>query len=159
MTETSPDEDQTPATSREAIEPPVMILCDWAEVLNGKLYVMGGGIEVIWSIPGAATMLSIGLLIRVGWNDTNRQMKLRVGLLNEDGAALPGPDGQPFAIMGEIEVGRPAGVRPGSTITVPLAMRIPPMLLPDGGYRFEMYLDERLTGAISFTVRPQKGSS
>ena len=68
-----------------------LLLCDHAEAIGGKLYINGGGWNVLLR-PGAPVNLSLAILIEVPWDEANTQHRLRAYLLTEDGepvAAAP----------------------------------------------------------------------
>ena len=54
-----------------------LLLCDYAEAINGKLYIMGGG----WTIcaPGPRNM-AVAIRVLVPWSDTNKQHNLALML-------------------------------------------------------------------------------
>lgn len=132
----------------DTTDSPVFLLCDWAEVVNGKLYIGGGGFSQV--LAGSPVSLSLALLIYVRWHETNKPRHIRIALLDEDGEALKDAEGQPFSITGDIEMGRPPGTKPGSVFPAPLAFRLPPMVLPLGGYRFELHIDDVIRSSASF---------
>src|SRR5438093_11045357 len=96
-----------------------MMLADYAQAVNGKLYIMGGG----WSITGPMPSPSaIAIKIEVPWNETNRKHNLKVELLDTEyhPVSVPTPAGNaPLIIRGEFEVGRPPGLIPGSALDAP----------------------------------------
>jgi hypothetical protein len=81
-------------------------VADFAEAINGKLYVMGGGIGVMFAptFPHQVRV-SIAAILRVPWGDTNRRFPIRAWLENSDGDELE------YRLEGQIEAGRPAGGR------------------------------------------------
>ena len=109
-----------------------IMLADFAQAVNGKLYIMGGG----WSLTGPLPSPSaIAIKVEVPWNDTNRKHSLKLELLDGDyrPVSAPTPDGQaPVAISGEFEVGRPPGMMPGTPIDIPFAFNLPPFPLEPG---------------------------
>ena len=109
-----------------------LMLADYAEAVNGKLYIMGGGRTVTG--PGPAPF-AIAVLIEIPWDETNRRHVLRVDLVDGDGrpVMVSTPTGErPVEIDGGFEVGRPAGLKPGMPQTVPVAMNIGPLPLEPG---------------------------
>jgi hypothetical protein len=78
---------------------PYLILCDFAEVINGKLYVMGAGVDQVVMI-GAPANLALGIMLSIPWAETNTPQQVKVQLVTEDGEVLPGADGEPFSIEG-----------------------------------------------------------
>jgi len=133
-----------------------MLLCDAAEASEGKLFILGGG----WTITGPGPSPSaVALLIEVPWDQANHRNKLVLELLNEDGQPViqPGPIPVPARVETEFEVGRPAGIAPGTPLTVPLAVSIGPMqLTPGGRYYWKLTLngESHEDWRLPFSVRP-----
>ena len=133
------------------------LLADHAQALNGKLYMMGGG----WNImgPGPLTAALAGI-VELDWDEANRPRHLRIELLTEDGrpVTIPTPTGdRPVVIDGNLEVGRPPGTRPGTSFNVPIAINIGPMPIPpDGRYvwRFTIDGESRDEWRLPFSTRP-----
>jgi len=66
-----------------------ILLCDAAEAVNGKLYILGGG----WSVTRPAPAPSaLAVKIDVPWTDAYRKIPLIVELLTEDGPQVRVPD-------------------------------------------------------------------
>jgi hypothetical protein len=109
-----------------------MMLADHAQVAEGKLFVSGGG----WSLAGPGPFTSgVALLFSIPWERTNRKTTFSLRLVDADGHPViqPGPLGeQPIQVGGQFEVGRPAGVPPGTEINVPIAINTGLLQLPPG---------------------------
>ena len=66
-----------------------LILADWAEVINGKIYVQGGG----WSAINAQSPLPVSRTVaiavspRVEWHETNQPHDLVIRIIREEGQA------------------------------------------------------------------------
>jgi hypothetical protein len=109
-----------------------MLLADAAEAVNGKLYILGGG----WSVAGPeAVQSAIALKIEVPWDQANRRHSIVLSLQNADGhpVVLPTPDGErPVEIRGDFEVGRPAGLTPGTPLDAAVAINLGRIPLPPG---------------------------
>ncbi|EFC82243.1 hypothetical protein FrEUN1fDRAFT_4632 [Parafrankia sp. EUN1f] len=68
-----------------------MILCDAAQVSEGKLYILGGG----WNLVGPSPAPSaLGLLIEVPWDRANSPFTLQLELHDQD-AHQPSSPGRP----------------------------------------------------------------
>lgn len=140
-----------------------MLLADSAQAVGGKLYILGGG----WNIIGPApSPFAIVLLIDVDWNEANQQHALRLELLDEDGQAvqIPGPTGgdQPCVINSNFEVGRPPGVRPGTSLSVPIAINMGPIpLQPDSRFVWRCNVNGNTdeNWQVAFSTRPDQSSS
>jgi hypothetical protein len=134
-----------------------LMLADSAQAVEGKLYILGGG----WSLVGPEpTPMAIALKIEVPWDETNRRHTWKLELLDSDGRAVAVPgDSEEAAIEigGEFEVGRPAGVKPGTPIDLPLAINLTPLPLEPGGrYVWKLSIDDRTEAdwQLAFSTRP-----
>jgi hypothetical protein len=111
----------------------MMLLADSAQEVNGKLYILGGGWNIIGFPPGPS---AVALHIHVPWDRANAQHSWLLELLDHDSepVTVPGPAGeQPLRVGGGFEVGRPPGVPYGSELGVSLAVTLGPLPLPAGG--------------------------
>ena len=106
-----------------------MLLADFAQVADGKLTVVGGG----WSLTGPEPApFGIAILVHVPWDQANRRHLLRLELLDADGeqVLVTTDDGDEAPIVFfddiEFEVGRPAGIKPGTPLELPLAITSEP---------------------------------
>lgn len=135
-----------------------MLLADSAQAVGGKLYILGGG----WSIAGPGPFPSaIAALIQVPWTETNVKHTFTLNIVDSDENALlvPTPFGeQAFQIKSEFEVGRPAGVKPGTPIDVPIAINLGALpFKTDTKYLWRLVIDEDTTKSAdcAFYIRPQ----
>ena len=84
-----------------------MLLCDAAQVADGKLYILGGG----WSMTGPDPVPSaVALKIDVDWNEAGSPHHWELFLEDADGqpVMLETPDGlQPVEVRGEFTVAQP----------------------------------------------------
>jgi hypothetical protein len=113
-----------------------MMLADSAQAVGGKLYVLGGG----WSFTFPGVPGAVAGIVTVPWSETNRRHVLEFNLVDDRGAAVRVPTGRgdfaPLVIRSEFELGRPPGVRPGSSFTNPIAINY--MTLPlEAGRSYE----------------------
>lgn len=135
-----------------------LLLCDYAVVENGKLYVSGGG----WSFTGPTpTAMALAVLIHVPWDRANSEIAFELTLSTEDGHPVvqrgPTGDEQPVSLGGTFEVGRPPGTTRGTELNAPLAINIGPMpLVPGSRYVWRLELDGRSDDdwVLPFQVRP-----
>lgn len=119
-----------------------LLLCDFAQVAEGKLSVLGGG----WNIKGNGTPMALGAVIEIPWSETNQPHRWAVRLVDADGhpVTVSGGDGQPFELTvgGQVEVGRPPGFPAGIPQSVPVAINFGPVPLGfSQRFRFILEID------------------
>ncbi len=139
-----------------------LLLADFAQVVNGKLYIMGGG----WSVTGPNPVPSaIAIKLEVPWDEANKPHKLKLVLVDADGRPVivrtPAGD-KPLELGGDFEVGRPPGVPPGVSLDIMLAYNIAPLpLQPNGRYVWRVFIDEdsKDDWQVAFTTRPAQKAS
>lgn len=129
-----------------------IMLCDFAEEVNGKLYIMGGGWSRFMKVRPVIDM-SIAAKLLVPWVETNRPHNLTVGLFTADGSPVTqGAERQVVQLGGQLEVGRPPGLKEGTEIDVPLAFRFEDLQLEAGRYRWELHVDSKPITDVTFDV-------
>jgi hypothetical protein len=133
-----------------------MLLCDAAQVADGKLYVLGGG----WSMTGPDPVPSaIALKIDVDWHEAEVPHHWELFLEDADGRPVmveTAEGSQPVEVRGEFTVTHPPGVPEGSPIDVALAVNLGPIpLAPGTRFVWRLMIDgEALAGAsLGFTTR------
>ena len=132
-----------------------LLLCDHAQEVAGKLYVLGGG----WSIyRGAPVTMGLAVKISVPWDAANMPHDFAARLVTEDGLdpVLPNAEGGAGAarveFQGRFEAGRPAGLAPGSELDAPFAVNIAGLPLAPGRYEWQVEIDQEVVGRVPFTV-------
>src|SRR5450759_171351 len=93
-----------------------MLLCDHAEAINGKLYIMGGG----WSVcpPGPRNM-TLAVKILVPWDEANEEHRFRVSLMDDAGNIVElGEPPKAVVHEGQLVVGRPPRIKKGTPLDV-----------------------------------------
>ena len=129
----------------------VMLLCDYAEELGGKLYIMGGGWSHLYT-PRQPSSMALAIKLSVPWTQANEPHSLGIRLLTQDGKPVPNEQGEDIALMGKVEVGRPPGLRPGTNLDLPIAARFNSLVLEPGTYRWDLEIDETLMASTPFDV-------
>jgi Family of unknown function (DUF6941) len=133
-----------------------VLIGDYARAVENKLDVIGAG----WTHTGpGAVNFGIGIIVSVSWDEANTKHHFVLDLLDADGRAVMAPDGsQPLlhAEFAEFEVGRPPGMRPGTSQNVALALNVAGMPLP-AGERYQLRLvpdgDEDAAVSVAFETR------
>jgi hypothetical protein len=127
-----------------------IILCDAAEVSNGKLYVLGGGWTHLLK-PNQLTNVALAIIVRVPMDEAGRQHKLEVSLLKDDGEPVRLGD-DPVRVEGAFEVARTAGVKAERELIAPVAVQFGLMLSP-GDYVWELQINGERAAQASFWVQ------
>lgn len=113
-----------------------LLLADRAEAVNGKLYMVGGGFDRVGvtSLPASANFdVAIGAM--VDYNETNEPHTFELRLENVDNDVVLGPIG------GQVEVGRPPGMKPAQSQRVMIVIRGPFPIPAPGEYAWVAVLD------------------
>ncbi len=148
----SPSELDAPPSELDA----TVLLADSAQVAEGKLYILGGGITVVGPRPQP---LGIAIRIQVPWDRANISHQWQLDLLDEDGHPVIANNGKPVMVAGRFEAGRPAGLRAGTPLSVPLAINFATLPVTAGsGYTWRLSIDDqtRTNWRAGFSVRPPK---
>lgn len=134
-----------------------LLLCDAAQAIGGKLYILGGG----WSITGPdPASMALALKIEVPWDQANRRHRLELSLVDGDGnqVMLPTQVGEaPVRIQADFEVGRPPGLTPGTPLDYVLAINMESFLIPPGGrYEWRLSIGGHTEDdwRVAFSTRP-----
>jgi uncharacterized protein DUF6941 len=85
-----------------------LMTADWAEAVNGKLYLGGGGFDTVFApqFPTVVRFFIAGMLV-VPWKDTNRRFPLQGSVETADGEPLE------WRMDGQVEAGRQPGRKAG----------------------------------------------
>jgi hypothetical protein len=137
-----------------------MILCDAAEEVGGKLYILGGGFtHVLAQAGGPATLnMALGVVVAVPWTETNTPHPIEVSLVSEDGDLIS-IDDREVKTGGKLELGRPVGVKPGSDLNAVLAFRFNGLVLEPGGYVWQLDIGSTTEARTPFwVVDPTQGA-
>jgi hypothetical protein len=117
-----------------------LLLANHAEVVNGLLYVSGGG----WTdhhrpvLPNGefpASHIGIVAIVTIPWNETNHAHRLVIRLAGVDGKEL-------VRVEANFNVGRPPTVPPGSSQPMPLAFPLDVKFAQAGEYQLVAEIDE-----------------
>lgn len=136
-------------------------LADTVDKVNGKLYVLGAGWNVIVAsrVPMRHPRIGIGLLIRVPYTETDTHHDLSVRLEDADGAILAvadhptDPAKKLHSLDHRFQIGRPAQLPPGAEQVVPMALNISGLGFADyGNYRFVVTIDSQESALLPIAV-------
>ncbi len=128
------------------------LLCDSAQVApDGKLYILGGGWAISWA-PDQPLKMSLAIMVAVPWNSANQRHKLQIDLLTGDSEPVPTPTGESVRAEGDLEVGRPPGMKPGSDLNACIAIPFDGLILPASDYVWIIQINGKEEARIPFRV-------
>lgn len=124
-------------------------LCDFAEVREGLLFALGGGITRLWRDAFPASMeASLALLLELHQTEGATQHQLQVLVQGEDGQRV-----------GEVKAAFQMGaaeVDVGENLLLPIALDLRPARLPaSGSYTVEIVIDGTHQRTIQFKALPR----
>jgi hypothetical protein len=115
-----------------AMEIDYMVLAEHAEVVGGKLYLMGGGWDTM-HVPDAPANVRVMVAagIRVDWDETNAQIPIGIRVDDDDAQEI-------FRLDGQMNVGRPPNLLPGTSQLSQMTFAIQAAFKSLGGYRITL---------------------
>ncbi len=123
----------------ESVRLDFLLVANHVEVINGLIYVSGGGWtehrRPVTPQGPALSHLGIGVSVLVPWTATNQPHTLKIVIEDEDAAPLLNIDGQ-------INVGRPSTLPAGSEQSVLLGFPLNILFPHAGTYRAVASVDE-----------------
>ncbi|MEO9256573.1 MAG: hypothetical protein ABI305_13620 [Tepidiformaceae bacterium] len=126
-----------------------VLLADYAEVVGGKLYLMGGGWDTntVNELP-AALRLAVALGLRIEWDETDLLIPVLIRIEDDDGREY-------LRMEGSIQTTRPADLPDGATQLSQLAANLPLTLPSAGGYNVRVLAgsgDNEVQRSLPFRV-------
>jgi hypothetical protein len=135
-----------------------MLLCDGAHAVGGKLYILGGGWSILTKIQPRATM-ALAIKLTVPWSRANERMHIAAALITDQGEEVTQAEEQPVRAEGDLELGRPPGLRHGTPLDATLVMNFEGLDLEVGGYVWELRVGDDLAARIPFQVVKPQGAA
>ena len=123
-------------------------LCDFAEVREGLLMAVGGGITRLWRDQYPASIgASLAMLVDLSPSDLN--------VKHDIVAAIQGPDQPVGELRVEFQTGGGQDLQAGESVVAPLAIDLRPVQLPGpGSYSINISIDNEFVRAVSFVAQP-----
>lgn len=129
----------------------VALLADAVQASRGKLFILGGGWDVLTvrSLPARHPSMGIGLRLRVPWGWPGEALKLDVELQDQDGGAvLPG------TLSAPVPVRRPPQLPEGHDVSLVRALTFTNVVFrSEGAYSFVISIDGETKERLRFLVR------
>jgi hypothetical protein len=137
-----------------------LLLCDSAQVAEGKLYILGWG----WTFTGPdPAPFALAVKFDVAWSEMDLPHHWELFLIDEDGrpATVRTPDGndQAIEVRGDFQVARPPDLPLGSSIGFPLALGFGPIpLAPGSRFAWQLTIDGESSEEwrVPFATRPAR---
>ncbi len=131
-----------------------MLLAEAAQVADGKLSLLGGGIAVI---PPRPQPMALAFIVTVPWNRADDTIPWVCELL--DSAGMPVIAGDvPVLVNGQITAGRPQGWPEGQPLNVPVVISFSALPVePAKSYLWRLAVDGASADgwSIGFSVAPE----
>jgi hypothetical protein len=126
------------------------LLADAAQVSEGKTFILGGGVTILWRAQFPSP-LGVVLVVQLTYHrsEADSDHTLRVQVIDADGNSIF-PE-----VRGELHVGGPAqGIPTTVPLGVPVIIPFPPLpvLQRVGAYSVEILVDDRHVKSLSFAV-------
>lgn len=124
-------------------------LADAAEVANGKLHLVGGAFDTIWtrSVPLRYPKLSLALRLLFDPVELGRKHKVEIRLMNEDGKSIPP------SIGGDLEISRNPNLPKGWKQGFLTVMNFTNLNFPDFcDYSFELIVNNSCEKSIPLRI-------
>jgi hypothetical protein len=115
-------QDAEPLMPPEKPQFEMLCLANYVEVQNGMLYMVGGGwtehrrVPVLPNGEKTASRMSIAIMVKVPWAETNRKQRFVVEITDLDASV------QLMKVDGEFNTGRPGNLPPGSAQYISMAV-------------------------------------
>jgi len=148
-----------------------MMLADFAEVHQNKLFITGAGINLVVVPPTTPYVANfgIGLIVAVPWTATNQNHRLRIALVDSDEQVVPVfqappgvdvPEGDEGVILGNFNVGRSAMMEVGEDALFPIAFQFPNLQVPHpGSYKITVEIDGTELAVARFRIMTPQPSA
>jgi hypothetical protein len=132
-----------------------LILADYADLANGKLGVLGGGIT--WFYSHSAVPLSVAVLIDADPKDADTDHAIRLRIVNVGGDAVgyTGEDGKAYRYEIDDQIQWPSRPAVEHDLDFIWVGRWFGINLDPGIHRLEFVVDDTVVGSQSVQVRPR----
>src|SRR3990172_5321014 len=139
----------------ERVEIEYLLLADAVQVIDGKIYVTGGGFDTML-VPAVPQTISLAIAcgVLIPWGEAEKEQTLSVSVATAGGRALAPSHRQTF------RTGRAPGLLPNAPVHVPFAITWE-LTFPDyGRYAVIATVDARRNAErrLEFSVRPAPGA-
>ncbi len=126
-----------------------LILADHVDVVGNKLYLNGGGWDILTVNSGFPVQQTLGVAaaFSVPWNETNQRNNVEIEIVTGDGLTLT-------KAAGQLEVGRPPGLPAGQSQRAQIAVNMTLPLDKPGTYEIITRIEGQEDARTHFNVVP-----
>jgi hypothetical protein len=129
-----------------------MLLCDFAEEVGGKLYIMGGG----WSRlkrPRVATTMCLAVNLAIPWEEAEAVHKLKVELVTSNDEPVT-QEGSAVRVVGDLHAERDAAMAVSRALPAEtnFVLRFDGLSLDPGLYSWRFEVNDNLMASVAFLV-------
>src|SRR5262245_60742756 len=144
-----PREPATPRAYNRGVDIEYALIADYAEIVAGKLYLMGGGWDsfALSAVPGQLR-LALAVGVRIGWEETNRSIPVQATVEDDDGR-------QVAKLEAAVNAGRPPNLAPGTGQLAQLAAHFIVPVETAGGHRVTIIVGDQ-SRYLPFRVTPPR---
>jgi hypothetical protein len=129
-----------------------LLLCDSAQALAGKLYILGAGWRQVQPMPsGTPIQMALGILVEIPQHLANREFSLVTRLESAAGALVEFGQG-PVTVATKLEVRLPPGTPPDAPLAANLAVNMGLLPLGAGHYAWVVAMDDEVMARAPFEV-------
>jgi hypothetical protein len=102
--------------------------------------------------------MSLAVKLSVPWSRTNERIHIEGFLITDHGEEVSQEDGTAIRAEGDMELGRPPGLRPGTPLDATFVLDFQGLDLEPGGYVWELRLGGNTASRIPFQVIQPAGA-
>jgi hypothetical protein len=132
-----------------------MLLCDSAQGVGGKLYILGGGWTQVAEPPQGGLVMGLAVKLAIPWDRGNEKIPILIRLQNDQGESVLDPGGNAIEAQTELELGRPPGLKRGTPLDACLALNFMGLPLREGNYVWTLETDGSVKCRAPFRVVSQ----
>jgi hypothetical protein len=141
-------------TPEAAIEVTTALLCDHAQVREGLLFVLSGGVSRVMRDSFPAVMgTCLALVLELDGNEAEQPHHLEIVVVGEDGEEVA-------RVAADVQVGSTAAAKPAESLHIPFAVDLRNVALARAGaYETRVYVDGELRRTLQFWAEPIPGDT
>ena len=141
------------------------VLCDSAVTADGKLFLQGGGWDVLTAngFPFQQPRIGLGAVVAIPYTATNQNHRFSLELVSEDGQPVhvrPAPSGEegPNVVDAQFNIGRPPHLQPGDSQSIAFAVNLDQLRFDGpGSFAFIVKIDRTEVERLPFRVMLPRG--